>query len=91
MFIRNQKVRVRKDTKNDGTCSSCRTGCVIAKAGEEGFVRRVGEFMGEAVVEVHFFVNNRLVGFREKELELVEDFNPDTGEWVPVPCAAAHG
>ncbi|ADU65016.1 nitrogen fixation protein NifZ [Desulfurispirillum indicum] len=83
-FRVNQRVRVNKDVRNDGTCGSCKSGCVVAHEGDEGFVREVTEFLFRPAVVVHFLEKNKVIGFRPEELELVEDYNPDTGEWEDV-------
>ncbi|MBB5021611.1 nitrogen fixation protein NifZ [Desulfurispira natronophila] len=83
-FRVNQRVRVSRDVRNDGTCSSCKSGCIVARAGDEGFVREVSEFLFRPAIMVHFLERNAVLGFREDELEIVEDYDPDAGEWRKV-------
>ncbi|MBZ4642858.1 MAG: nitrogen fixation protein NifZ [Deferribacteres bacterium] len=79
-----QKVKVLNDIRNDGTCSGCRRGNIILKAGSVGFVRELGEFLNLQVIYVHFLEDDKIVGLREDELEILEDFDEDTGRWIPV-------
>jgi nitrogen fixation protein NifZ len=83
-FRENQKVRVTGCTKSDGTCSGCNRGHVVAEEGEEGFVCQVTEFLFEPVIVVHFLHNNKKIGFRKHELEIIEDYDPDKMEWTVV-------
>lgn len=82
-FIPNQKVRVKSITRADTTCAGMCSKCgqVIADEGDEGFVCELTEFLFEPVVVVHFIEKNKRIGFRPNELEILEDFNPETGEW----------
>jgi len=85
-FRLNQKVRVAKNIKDDGTCA-CNGGSrgkTVAEEGMTGYVCDITEFLFEPVVVVHFLDTNKKIGFRKKELEIVEDFNPDTMEWMKV-------
>jgi nitrogen fixation protein NifZ len=84
IFKRNQKVRVKKIVKNDGTCFGCKRGNMMADVGDVGYVNDVTEFMYAPVVVVHFMERDFKVGMREKELELLEDYNDETGEWIAV-------
>lgn len=89
-FRVNQKVRVKQDTRNDGTCSgnciSC--GSMVALKGDTGYVRKIGEFMYEPVIEVHFIETNKVIGFRKRELEIIEDYDPDAMTWTAVAAEA---
>jgi len=83
-FKVNQKVRVTKIIKDDGSCSGCNSkrGDVVAKPGWEGFVCDITDFLFKPVIVVHFIEEQIKIGFRESELEIVEDFDEETGEWV---------
>ncbi|WP_022850369.1 nitrogen fixation protein NifZ [Limisalsivibrio acetivorans] len=82
IFKQNQKVRVKKLIRSDGTCAGCSRGSKVAEIGDSGFVREITEFMFKPVIVIHFMESGKILGFREQELEIVEDFNPDTGEWT---------
>jgi len=83
-FRENQKVRVNGCTVNDGTCAGCNRGKTVAEAGEVGYVCEITEFLFDKVIVVHFLERNAKVGFREKELEIIEDYDPDKMEWIAV-------
>jgi len=83
-FRINQKVKVRKNIRNDGTCCGCSKGGVIAYEGAIGYVCDITEFLFERVIVVHFIEKNKKIGFREHELEILEDFDLDTGKWVKI-------
>lgn len=83
-FIENQKVRVKKEIRSDGTCAGCDRGFPVALLGEEGFICEITEFLFDDVYVVHFVDKNQRIGFRESELDLVEDFDPETGQWEKV-------
>lgn len=84
-FRQNQKVRVTKVIKDDGTCcGGCSRGKKVADEGDEGYVCQITEFLFEPVVVVHFLETNKKIGFREKELEIIEDFDPDELVWTKV-------
>lgn len=80
----NQKVIVKKMIRDDGTCSGCKRGMPVAMEGEEGFICDIQEFHFEPVYVVHFIEKNQKIGFREPELEVLEDFDDETGAWTVV-------
>lgn len=80
----NQKVIVTKMIRDDGTCAGCKRGMPVAMEGQEGFVCDIQEFHFEPVYVVHFIETNRKVGFRAPELEVLEDFDDETGKWTVV-------
>lgn len=69
-----QKVRLVKDIRNDGTFPYAKMGEILVRAGDEGFVRDVGDFLQTIrVYEVNFMGANRIYGCREFELEALEE------------------
>ena len=79
-----QKIRVIKDIRNDGTCAGCNRGKIILKKGAEGFIREIGEFLDSTVIYAHFIEEDKIVGLREQEIELIEDFDEEGGGWIKV-------
>lgn len=79
-----QKVRVLKDIRNDGTCAGCNRGKIILKKGSEGFIREIGEFLYFQVIYTHFLDEDKIVGLREDEIEIIEDFDEETGKWIKI-------
>jgi nitrogen fixation protein NifZ len=77
-FKINQKVKVKKIIKDDGSCSGCgsKRGDVVAEVGMEGFVCDITDFLFKPVIVVHF------IGFREEELDIIEDFDEEEGKWI---------
>ena len=78
----NQKVRVIRDICDDGTCAKCSRGKLVASEHEEGFVKDITEFLFEKVIVVHFLEKDKVVGFRENELEIIEDYDCDNNKWI---------
>lgn len=68
-----QKVRVRKLIRNDGTFPGQPVGATLAKKGDVGYVVSIGTYLQSYYIyAVHFIDNGFIVGCRKKELELVE-------------------
>lgn len=73
-FRMGQKVRLIRDIKNDGTYPFAPVGAVLIKAGAEGYVRHIGDFLQTIrVYEVNFIEQNFAVGCREFELEPADE------------------
>jgi nitrogen fixation protein NifZ len=73
-FDLDQKVRVRKLIRNDGTFPGEQVGAHLAKKGDEGYVIGIGTFLQTSYIySVHFLETNRVVGCLGKELEFVEE------------------
>lgn len=69
-----QKVRVRKLIRNDGTYPGETVGTPLVQKGEEGYIIGIGTYLQTAYIySVHFLETNRVVGCLGKELELVDD------------------
>lgn len=74
IFDMGQRVRLLKDIKNDGTFPFARIGELLVEAGDEGYVRKVGDFLQVIrVYEVEFLKAGAVFGCREEELEPVDD------------------
>lgn len=73
MFDMNQKVRVRKLIRNDGTFPGKDIGETLAKKGDTGYVVGIGTFLQTSYIyAVHFLHTGYVVGCRAKELESAE-------------------
>lgn len=69
-----QKVRSRKNVKNDGTFMGAEIGDVLVKKGDVGYVTSIGTFLQQFYIYgVDFIERGRVVGMRLKELDVVED------------------
>jgi nitrogen fixation protein NifZ len=76
-FEPGQKVRSRKNVKNDGTFAGRDIGDVLVKRGDVGYVRDVGTFLQRFYVYAVEFVDRRaVVGMRARELQALEDPAP---------------
>ncbi|MCA1994897.1 MAG: nitrogen fixation protein NifZ [Coleofasciculus sp. S288] len=74
VFELEQKVRVRKLIRNDGTFRGKDIGAPLAKKGDVGYVVYIGTFLQTYYIyAVHFIETGYIVGCRKKELELVEE------------------
>ncbi|OKH24437.1 nitrogen fixation protein NifZ [Hydrococcus rivularis NIES-593] len=72
-FNMEQKVRVRKLIRNDGTFPGRDIGEVLAKKGDEGYVVSIGTYLQSYYIyAVHFIDRDVVVGCRRKELEAVD-------------------
>jgi nitrogen fixation protein NifZ len=68
-----QKVRVRKMIRNDGTFPGKEIGENLVKKGDEGYVVSIGTYLqAYYIYAVHFLDRNVIVGCRAKELEPVD-------------------
>ncbi|MBF0374689.1 MAG: nitrogen fixation protein NifZ [Alphaproteobacteria bacterium] len=69
-----QKVRSRKNVRNDGTFMGAEIGAELVKKGDVGYVNSIGTFLQQFYIYgVDFVERGNVVGMRGKELELVED------------------
>ncbi|ERT08534.1 nifZ domain protein [Lyngbya aestuarii BL J] len=68
-----QKVRVRKMIRNDGTFPGKEIGENLVKKGDEGYVISIGTYLqAYYIYAVHFLDKNVIVGCRAKELDPVD-------------------
>ncbi|WP_413167106.1 nitrogen fixation protein NifZ [Capilliphycus salinus ALCB114379] len=68
-----QKVRVKKMIRNDGTFPGKELGENLVKKGEEGYIVSIGTYLqAYYIYAVHFLERNVIVGCRAKELESAE-------------------
>ncbi|MBD2595842.1 nitrogen fixation protein NifZ [Nostoc sp. MBR 210] len=69
-----EKVRLRKQIKNDGTFPGREIGEILAKKGDIGYVASIGTFLQRSYIyAVHFLDKGIVVGCRKKELESAEE------------------
>jgi len=81
VFAVGQRVRLLKTLRNDGTFPFAAVGEVLIEAGEEGYVRKVGDFLQTIrVYEVNFFEAGKIFGCREFELEALEEARDEVAE-----------
>lgn len=72
-----QRVRSRRDIRNDGTFAGRRVGEELVRAGEVGWVASVGSFLQQFYVYAVFFKERGyVVGCRGRELECAEEARP---------------
>lgn len=73
-FELEEKVRVKKVIRNDGTFPGQEIGAHLAKKGDIGYVVGIGTYLQTAYIySVHFIEKGWIVGCRKRELEAVED------------------
>ena len=73
-FDLEQKVRLRKLIRNDGTFPGKEVGAHLAKKGDIGYVVDIGTYLQTYYIyAVHFIEKGVVVGCRKKELEIVEE------------------
>ncbi len=73
IFEMEQKVRLKKLIRNDGTFPGKDVGVTLAKKGEEGYVVSIGTYLQSYYIyAVHFVESGFVIGCRRKELEAVE-------------------
>jgi nitrogen fixation protein NifZ len=72
-FEMEQKVRLRKMIRNDGTFPGREIGELLAEKGDIGYVVSIGTYLQTYYIyAVHFLERGVVVGCRKKELEIVE-------------------
>ncbi|NJK36910.1 MAG: nitrogen fixation protein NifZ [Oscillatoriales cyanobacterium RM1_1_9] len=73
-FDLNQKVKLRKLIRNDGTFPGKEVGFHLAKKGDVGYIVGIGTYLQKAYIySVHFMETGYTVGCLKKELELAEE------------------
>lgn len=73
-FELDQKVKVTKLVRNDGTFPGLKTGTILLEEGDVGYVCGIGTFLQKFYIySVHFLSKNIIVGCRKEEIELVEE------------------
>lgn len=73
-FEMEEKVRVRKLIRNDGTFPGRTIGEPLVKKGDVGYVVGIGTYLQTSYIyAVHFLEKNVIVGCRRKELESAEE------------------
>lgn len=72
-FEMNEKVRMRKLIRNDGTFPGKEIGETLAKKGDTGYVVGIGTFLQSSYIyAIHFIEKGYVVGCRAKEMESVD-------------------
>lgn len=73
-FEMEEKVRLRKMIRNDGTFPGKEVGQTLAKKGDVGYVISIGTYLQMYYIyAVHFLESGLVVGCRRKELESVDN------------------
>jgi nitrogen fixation protein NifZ len=81
MFAMEEKVRLRKMVRNDGTFPGRDIGVTLAKKGETGYVVSIGTYLQSYYIfAVHFIESNLVIGCRGKELESAEETSTKKGD-----------
>jgi len=71
-FELEQKVRLRKLIRNDGTFPGEPVGSTLAKKGDIGYVVSIGTYLQSYYIyAVHFIEKGFIIGCRKKELETI--------------------
>jgi nitrogen fixation protein NifZ len=74
IFEMEEKVRLRKMVRNDGTFPGIDIGVTLAKKGQEGYVVSIGTYLQSYYIyAVHFIESGLVIGCRSKELERATD------------------
>jgi nitrogen fixation protein NifZ len=74
VFDYGDKVRSKKNVRNDGTVAGSEIGDMLVKKGDIGYVNSIGTFLQQFYIYgVDFIERGRVVGMRAKELESLED------------------
>ncbi len=72
-FDYGDKVRSKRNVRNDGTYFGKDIGDLLCKKGEEGYVVSIGTFLQQFYIYgVEFVSTGHRVGMKRKELELIE-------------------
>lgn len=73
IFGLEQKVKLRKLIRNDGTFPGQEVGVTLAKKGDVGYVVSIGTYLQSYYIyAVHFLESGFVIGCRYKELEAIE-------------------
>lgn len=73
IFEMEQKVRLKKMVRNDGTFPGIDIGVTLAKKGDTGYVVSIGTYLQMYYIyAVHFIDAGLVIGCRAKELESAE-------------------
>jgi len=74
VFNYGDKVRSKKNVRNDGTFPGREVGDILVKKGDIGYVNSIGTFLQQFYIyAVDFYEHGYMVGMRGKELDLLED------------------
>jgi nitrogen fixation protein NifZ len=73
-FELEQKVRLSRDIRNDGTYPGKDRGEKLAEKGSEGYVIGIGTYLQRSYIySVHFLRQGCVIGCLARELEAIED------------------
>ena len=74
VFELEQKVRVCKVVRNDGTFPGKNRGDILLEGGEVGYICGIGTFLQKFYIySVHFIKKGMIIGCRQHEIEIVEE------------------
>lgn len=74
VFDYGQKVRSKKNVRNDGTYPKKEIGEILVKKGDVGYVVSIGTFLQQFYIyAVDFYERGHLVGMKARELEPAEE------------------
>ena len=87
-FSFGERVRAKRNIRNDGTYAGKEIGEILAKKGEEGYVVSIGTFLQQFYIYgVEFLQSGNRVGMKRKELDPVAARDDDAD--LPLPGSAA--
>lgn len=91
-FDLEEKVRVCKLIRNDGTFPGKQIGETLAKKGDVGYIVGIGTYLQTAYIySVHFIEKGFVVGCRKRELESLDLDEEDVDEDAVAEDAVAEG
>lgn len=80
-FEYGEKVRSRKNVRNDGTFPGKEIGDILVKKGDVGYVTSIGTFLQQFYIYgVEFVVNGHRVGMKARELESLDAVTPQPAQ-----------
>jgi nitrogen fixation protein NifZ len=80
-FALEEKVRIKKLIRNDGTFPGKEIGETLAKKGDIGYIVGIGTYLQSFYIySVHFIETNFVVGCRKRELESAEVIEEATAQ-----------
>jgi nitrogen fixation protein NifZ len=80
-FNYGEKVRSRKNVRNDGTFPGKEVGDILVKKGDIGYVTSIGTFLQQFYIySVEFIVNGYRVGMKGRELESLDVVTKTDGQ-----------
>ena len=84
-----EKVRLRRQIRNDGTFTSRDVGEILGKKGDEGYIRSIGTFLQQFYIYAVYLPERGVtIGCKRRELESLDY---DDGPEEMSPASASDG